>query len=140
MNEYLPYIAAYVAAAVVFLAMDFAWFAYSLKNVYEPGMGSLLKDDINVKAAAAFYALYVFGVVFLVVAPNLGLELNTAGLVKVGLTGVVLGLVAYGTYNLTNLAVINGWPLKMTLIDLVWGSVVTAGTSLGAFAAAKLVG
>jgi uncharacterized membrane protein len=84
-----------------------------------------LLEQPNVPAALAFYLLYSVGVVILVILP----AYETQSVVKALLYGLLFGLVAYGTYDLTNLAVMKGFTTKIALIDLVWGGVITGFTS-----------
>jgi uncharacterized membrane protein len=98
-------------------------------------MGSLLRKEPNLTAAAAFYMLYAAGLVLFAVVPGL-----KAGSVTQGMTfGAALGLVAYGTYDLTNLAVLNGYSLRITLIDIAWGTVMSGVTAAFAVAAVRSV-
>ena len=76
-------------------------------------------------SAFAFYLLYIIGITFLVISPNL----NGFQILKAFWMGGLFGLVAYGTYDLTNLATIKGWSLKVTIIDLFWGGILTAVVS-----------
>ena len=76
--------------------------------------------------AGIFYALYTFGIVYLVINPALS---GGFGLIKVFCVGMVLGLVSYATYDLTNQATLKNWPLVVTVVDLVWGAVLTGSVS-----------
>jgi uncharacterized membrane protein len=79
-----------------------------------------------------FYLLYVAGVLILVVLPSLDAPATRAVLL-----GAVFGLVAYATYDLTNLATLMRWPLNVTLIDLAWGAFLTAATSAAGWTYAR---
>jgi uncharacterized membrane protein len=111
----------YFAILVGFLAIDMIWLLGIAKSTYAAEMGSLMKKQPNLVAAGVFYLLYVAGIWFFAVRPTEGLGLMTA----IGY-GAALGLVAYGTYDLTNLTVTEGFGVKIAMIDLVWGTVVTA--------------
>lgn len=82
--------------------------------------------------ALLFYLVYVVGVLVLVVLP----ALDAGSLAKAVLGGALLGLVAYGTYDITNLSTIQGWPVIVAVVDLAWGTTLTAVVS----AAGYLVG
>ena len=126
------YISAYFAAALIFCLLDFIWLGIVMKDFYAKQMGTLLLANPRWGVAVAFYVLYLAGVVFFAVAPALQLgELSRAALY-----GALLGLVAYGTYNLTNLATIKAWSAMLAMVDMVWGAIVTsAAASAGYFAA-----
>lgn len=113
---------------VVMAAMglcDAVWLGTMLKPLYQPQMGSLLSPTPNMAAAGAFYLLYALALTTLIVWPMLRAEgpLNGLGLV---LRSALFGVAAYGTYDLTGLAVIRDWSLPLSLIDMGWGAVITA--------------
>jgi len=130
----LRYAAAYFATAAVFLGIDFVWLSRAT-SFYRLELGDLLADKPNLIIAGFFYALYVAGILVLAVLPA---ERNGSWVIAL-LLGGVLGLVAYGTYDLTNLATLNGWSLKVALVDLVWGTLLTAASSLSGYATIALV-
>ena len=92
---------------------------------YVEEIGSLLLEQPNLIAAFAFYALYIAGLVYLVIAP----AAEADSVMKAVISGAVFGLVAYATYDLTNLAVMKGFTLKIALIDMVWGMALSAAVS-----------
>jgi uncharacterized membrane protein len=115
------HVIAYVASAVVFLALDAVWLASMADRLYRPALGRLMLDRFALAPAAIFYALYMIGVVAFAIAPALeGGRWTTA----LGL-GALLGLVSYGTYDLTNQATLRDWPWRVTLADLCWGTFAT---------------
>ncbi|MEK4242064.1 DUF2177 family protein [Janibacter sp. CX7] len=114
----------YVVAAVIFGVLDYLWLGVIARPVYEEHLGDWLADSPNMVAALAFYAIYVFGMVWLAITPALA----QGSWVTAVLNGAVLGLVAYATWNLTNLAVLDGYPSGSVLYDLAWGTVGTAAT------------
>ena len=132
----LKFIAAYVAAAVVFLLMDIVWLSMVSEAIYRREVGAMLADNFFLPAAVAFYLIYVAGMVVLAAHPGYRDE----SIATAAVTGAVLGLVAYGTYDLTNLATLKMWPLKVTVIDMAWGTFVTACSSAAACAAMLAVG
>ena len=103
----------------VFLALDSLWLSFSAQRLYRPAIGHLMRDGFSLGAAALFYLLYGFGMVYFVIAPSRNLRHTFA-------RGASFGLIAYGTYDLTNQATLRGWPWRVTLADLVWGACVTA--------------
>lgn len=124
---------AYAAAAIAFVAGDMAWLTLAGPRLYRPVIGPLLADKLNGAAAVIFYAVYLAGVLTLAIAPALrGGSLRTAAL-----NGLVLGIVAYGTYDLTNQATLRLWATRLTLVDMAWGGALTAVTAVVGFLAAR---
>lgn len=112
----------WVVAAVLFLAIDMVWLLWLGRGFYVGEIGDLLRQSPNMGAAGAFYVLYVTGLMVMVVWP----AVQGASLGQAVLHGAILGLVAYGTYDLTNLAVMKGFTARIAMIDLAWGTVLTA--------------
>jgi uncharacterized membrane protein len=118
----LRYAIAYVSSAAVFLAVDFVWLSFASPNFYRPRLGNLLSANPNLRIAAVFYMAYVVGIVILAVMPGFAAR---SWPMAIGL-GAVLGFVAYGTYDLTNLSTIQGWSAAVSAVDLAWGTFATA--------------
>jgi len=120
---------AYLATALVFLVLDAIWLTIVAQRIYRPLMGELLLDGFRLAPATLFYLLYVAGIVVFAVAPALaGGRWWTATLL-----GVLFGLVAYATYDLTNQATLRHWPVVVTVVDLCWGSFVTGSAATAGF-------
>lgn len=115
----------YAIALPVFLAIDLIWLGLVAKNFYAEQIGSLMKTDVNWIAAFIFYLLFIVGLVVFVITP--AMEKNSWS--HALLFGALFGLVCYATYDLTNLAVAKDWPLLVTIVDLIWGSVLAASVS-----------
>jgi uncharacterized membrane protein len=126
-------IVAYIISLVVMGLLDSAWIGFALNSIYKPGIGHLMARNPVVLAAAAFYLLYAAGLTYLIVLPAAGAG---SALVR----GAVLGLVAYGTYDLTSLAILNGWPTYVTIADMIWGTVLTGVTATAATLAVQKFG
>ena len=115
----------WVTTALVLLPIDAVWLTLAAQPFYRVHIGHLLAPDFAVAPAVAFYLLYVSGIVALA-------QRGAADWREAGLRGAMLGLVAYGTYDLTNQATLLGWPTLVTVVDLVWGTFLTAtGAALG---------
>ncbi len=128
------FIKQYVTVFVTFLIIDAVWLGLIAPRFYQAQIGFLLRERPNWWAAAAFYFLYIAGMTVFVVSP--GVRQGSPG--HAAVLGALFGLVAYGTYDLTNLATIKGWPLVVTLVDLVWGTILTATVGgVSAFALLK---
>lgn len=102
------------------------WLGLIAKNFYAKHIGFLMKTDINWLAAIIFYLLFIVGLVLFVVAPALKADSWTYAV----LYGALFGLITYATYDLTNLATIKDWPIIVTVIDLIWGTVLAASVSV----------
>ena len=110
----------------IFLLIDGLWLLVIAKKLYAQHLGYLMAEKPRLLAALAFYLLFVLGLQGFVVNPALAAESYTAAL----FSGMLVGLIAYATYDLTNLATVRGWPVLITAVDLVWGSFVSGVTSL----------
>jgi len=115
----------YVIILGVFLLIDGIWLLCIAKKLYAQQLGYLMADKPKLLAALAFYLLFVLGLQAFVVNPALAAESWTAAL----LPGLLFGLITYATYDLTNLATVKDWPVLITVIDLLWGSFVSAAVS-----------
>jgi uncharacterized membrane protein len=122
------YLADYAAAVGVMIALDLLWLGVLAKATYKRAIGHLMADEPNLIAAAAFYALFAFGVVALIVVPNA----TANGMGKTLVSAALLGLIAYGTYDLTNLATLKNWPTGFSMLDMAWGTFVTASSGVAA--------
>jgi uncharacterized membrane protein len=118
----MRYLVAYLVTAIVFLGLDALWLTQVALGMYRRELGTLLLDQPNLVVAGLFYLLFVAGIVVLAVAP----ALNGGSWINALLMGAVLGLVAYGTYDITNLSTLRNWSLTVTLADLAWGTVLSA--------------
>jgi len=118
----IRFAAAYLSTGVVFLAFDVVWLSIAGGLLYRPLLQEMLAENFRPAPAALFYLLYIAGAVIFAVLPALA----TGKLSTAVLNGAVLGLVAYGTYDLTNQATLKVWPPLLTVVDLVWGSALTA--------------
>lgn len=110
-----------VAGGVMGL-LDFVWLGTVAKTFYRSQIGRLLLDKPNMTAAVLFYVIYVVGVVAFVVSPALEKGSLSYALSR----GALLGFVAYATYDLTNLATMKGFTVKVVLVDMLWGTLLTA--------------
>lgn len=120
-----PIITATIASFLWFLAIDSLWLFVIAKDFYRNALGHLLAENFNV-LGAIFYPLYILAVAYFVLSPALNSNLSLA---KVALNGALFGAICYATYDLTNLATLKDWPLNITIIDIIWGAVLTSATS-----------
>ena len=123
-------------AALIFLIIDIIWLSFSVKSFYGPRIGHLFADKPVIWAAAMFYIIYVFGLGVVIIEPSINFEDTSKFLFK----AFMFGLVAYGTYNLTNMATVKGWSPSVVFVDMIWGGSLTAFSSYyGIFLAKKLL-
>jgi uncharacterized membrane protein len=121
---------AFAVTAVVFLILDAIWLGVISRNLYQREIGDLLLPKPNFGAAAVFYVIYIAGLVYFCVVPGVAGQSALRGLVN----GAVFGIVAYATYDLTNLATLKGWSTTLVFIDVAWGAVASAIASAVAVA------
>jgi uncharacterized membrane protein len=127
--------AAYVSAAICMLVLDAIWLSATASRLYRPLLGDMLADDFRLAPAVLFYLIYLGGIVILAVLP--GIE---AGRWTIpAFYGLVLGFVAYSTYDLTNQATLRTWSSWITAIDMVWGSFLTMSAALAGYLGASAV-
>jgi uncharacterized membrane protein len=127
------YILTYFITLATFVAIDLVWLMWIARSTYVAEMGTMLRKEPQLVAAFIFYFLYAAGLMYFAVAPALKLDSVTQGL----MLGAVLGLVAYGTYDLTALSVINGFNTKIAVIDLIWGAALSGTSAAIAVAIAR---
>ncbi len=116
----------FLIALPVFFAIDMIWLVAVAKNFYKEQIGFLMKPDINWFAAIIFYLLFITGLIIFVITP----AMIRQSWVHALLYGALFGLVTYATYDLTNLATVKDWPILVTVVDLVWGSLLAGSVSV----------
>ena len=120
------FIKLFFIALPVFFVIDMIWLVFVAKKFYQQQIGFLMKPDINWIAAIIFYLLFIGGLVIFVISPAIKIQSWVHALIY----GALFGLITYATYDLTNLATIKDWPLLVTVVDLIWGTVLAASISL----------
>ncbi len=129
----LKFLMLYALTLPVFFAIDMIWLGVVAKDLYRRQLGSLLAPEVNWIAAIVFYLLFIAGILIFAVAPGLKRE----SLQHAVLLGALFGFISYATYDLTNLATLRGWPLQITIIDMIWGAVLSASVSAASFMIGK---
>ncbi|WP_144186203.1 DUF2177 family protein [Elioraea rosea] len=117
---------AWLGAVIPFLAIDLVWLGVVARDFYAGQLGALMAPKPRWGVALGFYAAYCAGIVLFAVLPGLAAE----SIWRSVLLGSALGLLAYGTYDMTNLATLRDWPVLMTVVDIAWGTLLT-GTVAG---------
>jgi uncharacterized membrane protein len=128
----LYYLKLYLLTVPFFFAIDMVWIAFAARGFYKNNLGHLLSPVVNWPAAFAFYLIYIAGILIFAVVP----ALRSGSLGKAAVWGAMFGFFTYATYDLTNLATLKDWPLKVAAADILWGvvlcsSVATISTLLG---------
>ncbi len=117
----------YSSAIISMLVIDLVWLSLTMKPFYQKYIGHLLSSTPNIAPAIIFYLIFIFGLTVLVILPALS---GNFSYLKLFLYGALFGLVAYGTYDLTNDATMKNWPAIITIVDLAWGSLLTGTISV----------
>ena len=120
------FIKLFIIALPVFFVIDMVWLVLVAKRFYQKQIGFLMKPDINWLAATIFYLLFIAGLVIFVISP----AIEKHSWVYALFFGALFGLITYATYDLTNLATLKDWPLLVTVVDLIWGSILASSISL----------
>ncbi|RME29648.1 DUF2177 family protein [Candidatus Parcubacteria bacterium] len=120
----IHYVYLYLMTIPVFFIIDMIWLGWIGRDFYKQQIGFLL-GQINWPAAIIFYLLYIIGILVFAVVP--ALQAGSFG--KAVVFGALFGFLAYATYDLTNLATVKDWPLLVTIVDLIWGTVLTGSVA-----------
>lgn len=125
----MTYVIAYASTAAVFFALDYIWLTRLAIGFYRQNIGDLLLATPNFAAAGIFYLFYVVGLVYFAVLPAVTAQSIATAVVN----GALLGLLAYGTYDMTNLATLKGWSLSVSIVDMAWGAFLSATASAAGY-------
>ncbi len=125
----------YLLTLIVFLIVDLTWLGFIAKGVYNKYLGGFLSDNVNWTAAIIFYFIYVIGILIFAVYPAISKDSVWHAISM----GAIFGIIAYATYDLTNLATLKAWPIQIVIIDMIWGGVLTLIVSLSGFYITKWV-
>jgi len=123
----------YLLTLAVFLAIDFLWLGLVAKPFYRRHLAHFFAEEVNWAAAFLFYALFVFGLMILVIFPALKADQTLRALSL----GVLYGLVTYATFDLTNLALLKDWPVAVVVVDILWGMVLSGIVATSGYWIAK---
>jgi len=127
------YLLAWAATFIAMIAIDLLWLGVIAKGLYQQGMGNLMAPQPRLAVAALFYLMYPVGLVIFAVLPGMAAD----SLARAAMLGALFGLFAYGTYDLTNLAAVRGWPVGLSLIDMAWGTFVSGVSATAGLAALR---
>ena len=125
----MTYVALYVVTLVLFLVVDALWIKFVTLKLFQAHIGHMLVKKVRLGVAAGFYAFFVVGVVYFAQVP----ALHGGGWTTALLNGTLLGLLAYGTYEATNMATLEGWSWSMVGADVAWGGLLTGISATAGF-------
>lgn len=117
----LKLLPAYIAAIITMFVLDLIWLSILAKPLYNRGIGHLMAAQPKLGFAALFYLVFVFGLMWFSVRPNM----HVKGVKSAFIAGCVFGFFVYASYDLTNLALLKNWPLGLSLIDMTWGTLLS---------------
>lgn len=118
----MAFLKCYVLTLIPFVVLDAFWLGLVAPKFYKSQIGFILAKNPNWAAAVLFYMLYIVGMVVFVTG-------REGTLLQAAMRGALFGLVCYATYDLTNLATLEGWPIAVTVVDLAWGTFLGATTA-----------
>ena len=117
----IRYVVAYSATAFVMVTLDMVWLGVIAKSIYRRGIGHLMAEQANIYAAVLFYLVFALGLMVFAVSPHA----SAPGWTKTLVSAALFGFFAYATYDLTNLATLDQWPVGVSVLDIAWGSTVS---------------
>jgi uncharacterized membrane protein len=123
------YIIGYIATGISFAVIDSFWLRTMYTRLYVPEIGAMLMKGMRLGPAVAFYLLYILGIMVFAVGPALSSGKWQTALIQ----GAMLGFFCYMTYDLTNYATLKVWSLKVTILDMIWGTLLTGGAAAGGY-------
>jgi uncharacterized membrane protein len=132
----MRYLTGYAATFIVLLALDLMWLRYASDTVFRPNVGEMLTNKPNLAAAGLSYVFFTAGLVFLAVSP----AMKNTGMSTALRDGAVLGFMAHTSFDLTNLAILRVWSVKVSLIDISWGTFVSGMSAMAGCTAMSFKG
>ncbi|MCG6982879.1 MAG: DUF2177 family protein [Deltaproteobacteria bacterium] len=125
----------YIITALFFFAIDILWLGVVAKGFYNRHLGRFFRERVNWAAAFIFYSLYILGILIFALLPGI----DGGSFARTVILGILYGLFTYATYDLTNLATLKDWPVKIVVVDILWGMVLCGLVSAGGFLVARQI-
>ncbi len=125
----------YFISLVSFLAIDLTWLGPIANKFYKDNLNGLMSKKPIWSIAILFYGVFIFGLMYFVIVPSL----SSGSYKTLVIRAALFGFITYATYDLTNLATLKNWPKSLTVVDLIWGAVLSTLVSLIAFTIAKKI-
>ena len=123
------YLIGYIATGISFAVIDSVWLRTMYTRLYVPEIGPVLMNGMRLGPAIAFYLLYILGIMVFAVGPALLSGKWQTALIQ----GAMFGFFCYMTYDLTNYATLKVWSLKVTILDMIWGTVLTGSAAAAGY-------
>jgi uncharacterized membrane protein len=130
------YVLPYIIAFVVFLIIDVIWLSTAGRLIYVPDLRPILREEPNLVIAFIFYIIFVAGLTYFVIVPSL----SGRTLAEAAIVGAFFGLVAYATYDLTNLSTLRDFTVRVAVIDTIWGAVLASAVTTATILLLRLFG
>ena len=130
------YLKLYLLTVPIFFMIDIVWLGYVAKSFYRENLAFVLSPEVNWRAAITFYLIYIAGILFFAVVP----ALEQGSLMRALVWGGLYGFFTYATYDLTNMALIKGWPLKIVVVDILWGMILCATVAMSSYGMGRWIG
>ncbi|MEZ4878714.1 MAG: DUF2177 family protein [Chitinophagales bacterium] len=125
----MKYLLLFISTLVIYLLLDGIWLGVIAKNFYKIKLYFILNNYFNYYVAIFFYVVYIVGLMHFVILPGI----THQSVLKVFLNGAFFGFLCYATYDLTNMATIKQWPFIVTVVDILWGSLLAALVSTASY-------
>jgi uncharacterized membrane protein len=127
------YIILYLATLIVLIPIDFLFLGTIAKSFFSSQVGDML-GDIRLAPAILFYLLYVAGILIFV-SGSAGVTWQSTLLY-----GALFGFFCYATFELTSLSLLKHWTWPVVMVDVSWGTFVTAAASTLGLTIANWIG
>jgi len=129
-------IAIYLGSAAAFFTVDLLWLGGVARDFYRRDLGHLMAPEIRWGAALLFYFIFILGIVVFAVLP----ALESGDWFRAILLGGFVGVVGYAAFDLTCLALFKDFPVRIVVVDMIWGTVLSALTATAGFAVGRWLG
>lgn len=128
-------VVACIATLATFLIADAIWLKAFVGPFFRERIGHLMRDDPKLEVAAVFYLLFGLGAVYFAVIP----ALKGGGGDLAIINGALLGFLAYGTFEATNMTIMKDYQWSLVVADTLWGALVTGLSSWAGYLAGNAV-
>lgn len=129
----IQYVATYLLSVPVFFAIDMVWLGFVARTFYQSRLGHLLSESVNWPVTISFYLIFLVGLLIFAIAPALSVGDGQRALIY----GALFGFFTYATYDLTNWSTLREWPASVAVVDMVWGTVLSASVAYLTYLLAK---
>lgn len=124
----LNFVYLYLISVPIFFLIDMFWLGLVAKDFYRSQLGDLL-GPVNWPVAILFYLVFLVGLTYFAIYPAVTQGSYTTAL----MLGAFFGFFTYATYDLTNLATLKNWPVLVSIVDMIWGTVLGGLVSVATY-------